>query len=76
MRAHALKAPQEDGKQRCWDDKVWEVTGRGYVCSAWDCESRGGTGVRWPSSQAAGSVPPSSPRLQEGTLSHNCGLCP
>lgn len=54
VRAHALKAPQEDGKQRCWDDKVWEVTGRGYVCSAWDCESRGGTGVRWPSSQAAG----------------------
>ena len=64
------------GKQRCLEDKVWEVTGRGCVWPAWDCESRGGEGVRWPSFQAASYVPPTSPRLQEGTLSHNRGLCP
>lgn len=47
---------------------MWEVTGRGCVCSAWGCEICGGEGVRWPSFQATSYVPPTFPRLQEETL--------
>lgn len=35
---------------------MWEVMGRGYVCSAWDCESRGEEGIRWPSFQAVSHI--------------------
>lgn len=60
MRVQALEAPQGGhlgiGKQRCLEDKVWEVTGRGCVFSVWICESHRGDGVRWPSFQAASHI--------------------
>lgn len=84
MRAQALEAPQGGhlgiGKQRCLEDKVWEVTRRGYVCLAWICESHRGEGLRWPSFQAASHIvelcPCSSPRLQERSLLPHPILCP
>lgn len=56
MKARVLKDPHgrhlSIRKQRCLEDKVWEVMGRGYVCSAWDCESHREEGIWWPSFQA------------------------